>query len=98
MNHGVGRLITTAAGCITTTTGRGVRAVQITGVAGGGRPWSLSSTSTLVQVTAGIRSLTTTVILVRVITAETDETIACGLCGRTNWPDCAGSIPLTSAR
>ena len=75
-SHGVGRLITTVDGSITTTIGPGVRASAINAVGGDRRWWLFSrSTSTLVQRSAGIRFLTINAIRAPVTTSDTIETI-----------------------
>src|SRR2546422_5899172 len=71
-SHGVGRLITTAAGSITTTIGAGVRASAINiGAGGDRRSWLFSrSTSTLVQRSAGTRFRTISAIRAPVTTSD----------------------------
>jgi hypothetical protein len=73
MNRGAGRLITSAAGFTTTTTGPGLRAATfIRNAVGGGRRWlRSSSTSRSGTTSAGIRCRITSVIRIHVTTVRT---------------------------
>jgi hypothetical protein len=89
-----------AVGSTTTTIGRGVRAVVITGGAVGGGPRSSRFTFRLAITFAGIRFTIINAIRVRVITADTmiDATIDYGHCALMRLLACKESTRRTIAR